>query len=154
MMVAFTGLNEKADEAGFLAVYPNGTGEKRSLTWNGGNCCGYAVENQVDDVGFVRALLDDLEKVVTVDPSRVYATGISNGAIMAYRLASELSDRIAAVAPVAGPMGTATCSPRRPVSVMHFHGTDDQFAPCRRAGGRGASSRPKSTRWTTASGPG
>jgi polyhydroxybutyrate depolymerase len=49
--------------------------------------------------------------------------------MMCYRLASELSDRIAAIAPVAGPMGTATCKPRRPVPVIHFHGTDDQYAP-------------------------
>ena len=109
------------------------------LTWNGGNCCGYAMRaEQVDDVAFTRALLDDLAKVVKVDPKRVYATGMSNGAIMAYRLASELSDRIAAIAPVAGPMGTETCNPKRPVSVIHFHGTDDQFAPFK--GGKGKKS--------------
>ena len=99
------------------------------LTWNGGNCCGYAQWNKVDDVGFTRALLDDLAKVVNVDAKRVFATGISNGGIMCYRLASELSDRIAAIAPVAGTMGTKTCNPKRPVSVMHFHGTDDKFLP-------------------------
>lgn len=129
MMVAFTGLSEKADEAGFLVAYPNGTGEKRSLTWNAGNCCGYAVEHQVDDMAFVRALLDDLEQVARIDQKRVYATGVSNGAMMAYRLASDLSERIAASAPVAGPMGTEQCSPGRPVSVIHFHGTNDEFAP-------------------------
>src|SRR5262249_29715357 len=76
--------------------------------------------------------------VVAVDPRRVYATGMSNGAIMAYRVAAELSDRIAAIAPVSGPMGTEKCSPQRPVPVMHFHGTDDEFAPFK--GGRGAKS--------------
>jgi polyhydroxybutyrate depolymerase len=99
------------------------------LTWNGGNCCGYALWNNVDDVGFTRALLDDLAKVANVDAKRVYATGISNGGIMCYRLAAELSDRIAAIAPVSGTMGTKTCDPKRPVSVMHFHGTDDKFLP-------------------------
>jgi polyhydroxybutyrate depolymerase len=60
-MVRFCGLNEKADEAGFIVVYPSGTGRlERALTWNAGNCCAYAVFNQVDDVGFVRALVDDL----------------------------------------------------------------------------------------------
>lgn len=129
-MVRFCGLNEKADKERFVAVYPNGTGRlERMLTWNGGNCCAYAMLNKVDDVGFTRSLLDDLTKVVNVDARRVYATGISNGGIMAYRLASELSDRIAAIAPVAGTMGTKTCSPKRPVSVLHFHGTDDRFLP-------------------------
>lgn len=128
--VRFTGLNEKSDKEGFIAVYPNGTGRlKRMLTWNGGNCCGSAQLNKVDDVGFIRALLDDLAKVANVDAKRVFATGISNGGILCYRLASELSDRIAAIAPVSGTMGMATCNPKRPVSVMHFHGTDDKFVP-------------------------
>jgi len=138
-MVRFCGLNEKADQEGFVVVYPNGTGRnERILTWNGGNCCAYAMRNAVDDVGFVRALLDDLGKVLAVDRKRVFATGMSNGAIMAYRLASELSDRIAAIAPVAGPMGTARCHPKRPVPVIHFHGTGDQYAPFH--GGQGSKS--------------
>jgi polyhydroxybutyrate depolymerase len=138
-MVKFCGLNETADKAGFITVYPSGTGRtEAALTWNGGNCCAYAMLNKIDDVGFTRALLDDLAKVVKVDAKRVYATGMSNGAIMAYRLASELSDRIAAIAPVAGPMGTDKCDPKRPVPLIHFHGTDDQFAPFK--GGKGEKS--------------
>jgi polyhydroxybutyrate depolymerase len=135
MMAWFSGLNKKADEAGFLAVYPNGTGRNSSFTWNGGNCCGSAMQDKVDDVAFIDALLDDLMRAYPVDARRVYATGMSNGAIMAYRLASELSDRIAAVAPVAGTMGMEGCEPHRPVSVLHFHGTDDEFIPFE--GGRG-----------------
>ena len=138
-MIRFCGLNPKADQEGFIAVYPQGTGRfKRLLTWNGGNCCGYAQSNKVDDVAFVRALLDDLAKVANVDAKRIYATGMSNGAIMCYLLASELSDRIAAIAPVSGPMGTESCNPNRPVPVIHFHGTDDQFAPFN--GGKGSKS--------------
>jgi polyhydroxybutyrate depolymerase len=94
--------------------------------------------NNVDDVGFVRSLLDDVQKVARVDPKRVYATGMSNGSIFCYRLASQLSDRIAAIAPVSGPMGTKTCHPGRPVPVIHFHGTADEFAPFH--GGRGPKS--------------
>jgi len=135
-MVRFSGLSEKADEAGFIAVYPYGTGRlQRMLTFNGGNCCGQAMTNGVDDVEFTRSILDELAAAATIDPKRVFATGMSNGGIMAYRLASELSDRIAAIAPVGGPMGTQDCSPKRPVSVIHFHGTDDDFAPFN--GGRG-----------------
>ncbi len=134
-MIRDNGLNKKADEAGFIAVYPNGTSRYgRLLAWNAGNCCGYAMRHNVDDVGFVRALLDDLAEVAKIDPKRVYATGYSNGAMMAYRLASELSDRIAAIAPVAGPMGTPACKPKRSVPVIHFHGTNDRLAPFR--GGR------------------
>ena len=129
LMAWFSGLNQKADQAGFLAVYPNGTGPRLSYTWNGGNCCGSAVRDDVDDVAFIRAVLDDLATAYHIDPQRVFAAGMSNGAVLAYRLASELSDRIAAVAPVAGPMGTATCGPKRPVPVLHFHGTDDEFVP-------------------------
>ena len=139
-MVRFSGLNEKADEAGFIAVYPNGTGRlSRMLTFNGGNCCGQAAANGVDDVEFTRRLLDDVANACTIDPKRVFATGMSNGGIMAYRLASELSDRIAAIAPVGGPMGTKGCRPGRPVSVIHFHGTDDAFAPFQGGRGRGLS---------------
>jgi polyhydroxybutyrate depolymerase len=87
-MIRFCGLNEKADEAGFTAVYPSGTGRlPRMLTLYGGNCCGYAMRENVDVVAFVRALLDDLSKVAKIDQKRVYATGMSNGAIIAYSLA-------------------------------------------------------------------
>ena len=139
-MVRFCGVNEKADKEGFIVVYPNGTGrfeadahlERRQLLR-------YAMRNNIDDVGFTRALLEDLAKVANVDTQRVFATGISNGGIMCYRLASELSDRIAAIAPVSGTMGTQTCNPKRAVSVMHFHGTGDEFLPFKGGKGKGVS---------------
>jgi len=139
-MVRFSGLNEKADEVGFIAVYPDGTGRlERMHTFNGGNCCGQAATHGVDDVEFIRSLLDDVAEEFTIDPKRVFATGMSNGGIMAYRLASELSDRIAAIASVSGPMGTKTCNPTRPVSVIHFHGSDDELAPFHGGKGKGLS---------------
>jgi polyhydroxybutyrate depolymerase len=140
-MVVFSGLNKKADDAGFIVVYPNGTGrlENRLLSFNGGNCCSYAMTNKIDDVEFTRKLLDDLAKSANIDPKRVFATGMSNGGIMSYLLGSELSDRIAAIAPVGGPMGTETCKPKRPVSVIHFHGTDDEHAPFKGGKGKGVS---------------
>ena len=72
---------------GFLAVYPNGTGRMpdRLLTWNAGTCCAYSVINKIDDVGFTLALLADLDARHPVDRRRVYATGLSNGAMMARR---------------------------------------------------------------------
>jgi len=139
-MVVFSGLNEKADQAGFIVVYPAGSGRlQRMLTFNAGNCCGHAAASDVDDVAFTRALLDDLAEVANCDQRRVFATGMSNGAMMSYRLASELSDRIAAIAPVGGPMGTKECHPHRPVPVMHFHGDADEFAPFKGGQGRGPS---------------
>jgi poly(3-hydroxybutyrate) depolymerase len=103
-----------AERAGFIVVYPNGTGrlDEKLLTWNAGLCCGYAMTEKVDDVGFVRALLDALATRAPVDTARVYATGLSNGAMLSYRLAAQLSDRIAAVAPVA-PDGAARAPGRR-----------------------------------------
>lgn len=134
MMAWLTGLNRKADQAGFVVAYPDGTGRLASYTWNGGT----VAASTADDVGFVRAVLDDLPAVVRVDPRRVFATGLSNGAVMAYRLAAELADRIAAVAPVAGTLGAIDCQPSRPVPVLHVHGTEDEYVPF--AGGRGRKS--------------
>jgi polyhydroxybutyrate depolymerase len=73
----------------FIAVYPNGTGrfEKRLLTWNAGSCCAYAAVNNIDDVGFVRALIAELSLSLPINRRRVYATGLSNGGMMAHRLA-------------------------------------------------------------------
>ena len=138
LMAWFSGLDDKADQAGFLTVYPNGTGRRWSYFWNAGNCCGSAVREGVDDVAFIDAVLDDLAGAYRLDTRRVFATGMSNGAMMAYRLASELSGRIAAIAPVAGTMATEGCRPRRPVPVLHFHGTQDEYVPF--AGGKGSKS--------------
>jgi polyhydroxybutyrate depolymerase len=122
--------NELADEQGFIVVYPNGTGQLDNvLTWNGGNCCGYAVKNQIDDVGFVRALVTELQSQYNIDPKRIYATGFSNGGIMSYRLACEAADIFAAIAPISGTLNYDECKPSEPVSVIHFHGTDDTHLP-------------------------
>lgn len=124
------GLDAVADREGFLAVYPEGTGRwgRRLETWNAGGCCGYAMDHNVDDVGFVVAQLEDLARRTSVDRTRVYATGMSNGAMMAYRLAAEIPERIAAIAPVAGAMVWNGQAPLQPVPVLHFHSVDDPRA--------------------------
>ena len=94
--------------------------------------------DKMDREARLRVLLDDLAGLAEIDVNRVYATGMSNGGMMAYRLASELSDRFAAIASVSGPMTIDTCRPNRPVSILHFHGTADEFAPY--YGGRGPKS--------------
>jgi len=116
-----SGMTPKSDAAGFLLVYPTGVGQ----TWNDGLCCGQAQSENVDDVAFTKDLIDELNAKLCVDNKRIFATGLSNGAFMANRLACELSDRIAAIGPVAGQLLTTSCAPTRPVPLMHFHGTAD-----------------------------
>jgi polyhydroxybutyrate depolymerase len=141
-------MDEKADSAGFIVAYLDGAGEDKEklLTWNAGNCCGYAMEKNVDDVKFVEHMLDDVAKFFRIDEKRIYATGASNGGMMAHRLGCELADKVAAIAPVVGPLGLKACRPSRPISVMHFHGTADQNAPFE--GGVGSHSLSK-TRFTS-----
>jgi polyhydroxybutyrate depolymerase len=119
-----------ADREGFLAVYPDGTGPLRNrlLTWNAGSCCGWARKNEVDDVGFTRALVEDLARRAPIDRARIYATGLSNGAMMTYRLAVEAPDLIAAIAPVAGAMVCLPFKAGRPISILHIHSVDDPRA--------------------------
>jgi len=136
MMVWFSGLNTKSDDAGFVVVYPSGTGTGPFLTWNAGGFTGKMAEGKADDVAFIGKLLDDLGIVVTVDQKRVYATGMSNGGMMCYRLAAESSDRIAAIAPVAGTIAIEESKPKRPVPVIHFHGTKDTLVPFEAAKGK------------------
>jgi polyhydroxybutyrate depolymerase len=127
--VRFCGLSGKADKAGFIAVYPNGTGIGQLLFWNSGMVRFPAGQGQPDDVAFIAKTLDDLETVLNVDRRRVYATGMSNGGMMCYRLAAELSERIAAIGVVGGTLSLDKVAPKRPVPVIHFHGTDDTFVP-------------------------
>ena len=124
-------MSQLADKNGFIAVYPSGTGPDPAAkvpTWNADNCCAYAMNNHVDDIGFLSALIDRLEQNHHVDPKRVYATGISNGAMLSYRLACELSEKIAAIAPVEGAQ-KVDCRPADRVSVLVFHGTADRLVP-------------------------
>lgn len=120
-------MTDKADEAGFIAMHPTGLGVPRS--WNAGACCGLAAATEADDVAFVRALLDKASEELCIDPARVYATGMSNGAFFSHRLGCELSDRIAAIAPVAGTIGIPVCSPTRAVPVIAFNGDADPLVP-------------------------
>ncbi len=130
-------LSVKADNEGFIVVYPEGVrGNLNIRTWNAGGCCGYAMNNNIDDVGFISTLLDSLINKLTIDTNRIYATGMSNGGFMSYRLACELSGRIAAIAPVAASMNVQNCTPTRPVPVIHFHSYLDFNVPY--TGGIGA----------------
>ena len=136
------GMNKKADQEGFIAVYPKGTkGLDQSdrvnlFYWNAGREIELDfIDYSVDYIGFISLMLDSIEWNFAIDPKRIYATGISNGAWMSYALACRLSDRIAAIAPVAGGLVTEDCSPTQPVSIIHFHGKQDPGWPYYGGGG-------------------
>jgi polyhydroxybutyrate depolymerase len=135
---AMTGFTQKALEEGFIVVYPDGTGRRRDalLTWNAGHCCGYAMQNRIDDVGFINALID--RHALGVDRNRIYVTGMSNGAMMAHRVGIELSNRIAAIAPVVGAVFGDEPHPIQPVSAIMINGLLDESVPHQggRTGGR------------------
>jgi polyhydroxybutyrate depolymerase len=138
-----SGMNAKSNSSGFIVVYPDGYGNTQ--TWNGGGCCGEARFYNIDDVQFTRQILDEMQAEFCIDTDRIFACGHSNGGIMSYRLACELSDRIAAVGSVGGGIGDVnpsngivyyTCAPSRAVPIMHIHGMQDLCYPF--AGGYGA----------------
>lgn len=123
-----SGMDDEADTGRFIVAYPNGTGRlgRALLTWNTWACCGPALDDQVDDVRFVRAMVESISREYRIDPRRIYATGMSNGAMMTYRVGCELSDIFAAIAPVAGALDTDDCDPRHAVSAIIFHGVADK----------------------------
>ncbi|MGE3544947.1 MAG: PHB depolymerase family esterase [Kofleriaceae bacterium] len=114
----------KSDAEGFIAVHPEAMTSPTS--WNGGpGCCDPAYSDDVDDIGFIRALISELDTRLCIDPNRVFAAGFSNGGYLAHRIGCELSDRVAAIGSVAGLLGVTTCAPTRPVPVFDVHGTQD-----------------------------
>lgn len=144
-MLSKTDINAKSDEEGFIALYPNGICRLLPLrTWNVGFCCGLALKRNVDDVGFIKTLIERMLISYNINESKIFVTGHSNGGILAYRLGSELSDMIAAIAPVAASIGGyetedsdlwIISQPEHPISVLAIHGRLDENVPY--DGGRG-----------------
>ena len=133
-----TGMHRIAEQEGFIVAYPAGTPGRSGLTWSPG----VNRQRDVDDVGFVHALVAELCRRYPIDPDRIYAAGLSIGGTLVYELACALSDELAAVAVVAGVMTSLDCDPKRSVPLIHIHGTSDQRVPLH--GGR-ADSRPRTT---------
>ncbi|PJZ84235.1 alpha/beta hydrolase family esterase [Leptospira harrisiae] len=118
----------KSEENGHIVVFPNGYSKYKSgkiATWNAGNCCAEARDKKIDDVGFIKEILNHTTKQLHIDKSKVYSTGMSNGAMMTYRLACEMTDKLSAIATVAGTDNTISCNPSKPISVLHIHAKDD-----------------------------
>jgi polyhydroxybutyrate depolymerase len=123
--------DQAAQRGGFLVVYPDGN----NRAWNGGTCCGAPQRENIDDVAFLSELVRTLVRSDHADPRRVFITGISNGAFMAYRMACEATISIAAIGPVAGTL-VAPCPHPKPMSVLAIHGLADRNVPF--AGGNGS----------------
>jgi polyhydroxybutyrate depolymerase len=121
----FSKMDAVSDAEGFIAVYPNGTGE----SWNAGECCPPASNSDVDDVAFVQTMIADITASYCVDQKQIFATGMSNGGFFSHRLGCEVAEQFAAIAPVAGGVVLLDCQPSRPIPVMHFHGTADDTVP-------------------------
>lgn len=130
--IRMSGFNQIVARQGAIAVYPEGTSGRLGLpllTWNAGHCCAAAMENEVDDVGFIEAVIDTLVASGRADASRIYVTGMSNGAMMAHRLGRELSAKIAAIAPVVGAVFGDEAPPQAPVPAFVIVGADDTVVP-------------------------
>jgi polyhydroxybutyrate depolymerase len=138
----YTEFSEKADEKGFIVVYPNAKiwfqyllqGERPYHSYNCGFYPFFQNKLFIDDIGFIRDLIDKMEQEYTINSSRIFVTGFSCGGLMSYSIGSHLSDKVAAIAPVAGTIGGRASEdepfsyipdPENPVSVIAFHGTND-----------------------------
>jgi polyhydroxybutyrate depolymerase len=122
------GVISASEKHGFIAVIPNGYSANRRghfATWNAGACCGDARDRNIDDVGFIAAVIARLKRQAVIDDARVYAMGMSNGGLMAYRLACERPDLIRGIMAVAGTDNTRTCHPSRTTPVLHVHALND-----------------------------
>jgi polyhydroxybutyrate depolymerase len=127
------GLTEKADQENYVIVYPDGvssTGIFGIRSWNAGACCDYAMYEQVNDIGFIRQLIEKLAEDFHIDRKRVYVIGMSNGGMMAYRVACELSHKVAAIGVVSATMiMDRPCTPERSVPIVHIHSGLDNKVP-------------------------
>ena len=132
-MSSFTNIEDSLDayDLDAVVVYPSGTGAEQGLpqSWNAGTCCPFATFDLVDDVAFFDELIASLIAQYEIDTTRVWVVGHSNGGMMAYRLACELSTRITAIGVAAGALVIDTCAPARPVSALHVHGELDTVVP-------------------------
>jgi len=123
-------MNAVADREIFAVAYPSGFPDKFGLPgWN----AGFGWDTDVDDVEFARRLIGDAKTKININPNKIYATGHSNGGMLAQRLGCALSDQIAAIGCVGGSLTLGGdfqgCAPRRPVPLIEFHGTMDRFHP-------------------------
>lgn len=134
-----SGMDASSDRHGYLVAYPDGTRIATTLTpdpvakdaqygFNAGYCCGLPVDRKIDDVGFLESVIANVAARTPVDLHRVYVTGMSNGGMMAYAMAAEASDHVAAIASVSGQVELPAIHPGRAVPTLEFHSVDDPIA--------------------------
>jgi polyhydroxybutyrate depolymerase len=131
-MESIVGLQPVAEERGFLYVHPEGTRDAAGDPfWNATDGCCNAYDAPVDDSAYLEAVIEKVKAAYTVDPGRIYIVGVSNGGFMAYRMACDHADTIAAIVSVSGAtfLDQSRCRPSQPVSVLQVHGTADQIVP-------------------------
>lgn len=124
-----TWFSQKADKENFIVAYPYGTNKlfsEKLLTWNAGNCCGHALDKNVDDIEYIKQLILSIKNQYSIDANKVFVTGMSNGGMMSYRIGCELSEYVTGIAPVSGAMNVTTCKPQKSISVIIIHGKNDQ----------------------------
>jgi polyhydroxybutyrate depolymerase len=143
-----SGMTPVAEARDYIVVYAEGL----FTSWNAGACCGSSGTLGVDDVGFVAAMLAEIESTYCVDSSRIFASGFSNGGMLSHRLACEMSDTFAAIGAVSGTIAVADCTPSRPIPVSNFHGTADLIVPYNGGFSGGASVPDTINGWITRNG--
>lgn len=130
---ATTNMDSVSEANRIVVVYPNaiaGAGGLFPTDWNaGGDCCGEAGREGIDDLGFMRAMIADISAKLPIDPRRIHVAGFSDGGRMAYYMACQMSDRIAAIGVVSGSLSDDTCEPAHSVALIAVHGTDDPIVP-------------------------
>ncbi|WP_153117488.1 extracellular catalytic domain type 1 short-chain-length polyhydroxyalkanoate depolymerase [Rhodocyclus tenuis] len=144
----YYGLISKSEAEGFVVVFPGGFSPRSSgkfATWNAGNCCAAARDQNADDVGFIRKVVDQVSSQLSINRKQIYATGMSNGGMMAYRLACEMADTFSAIAAVAGTDNTTSCTPKAPISILHIHARNDDHVQFNGGAGEKSVSRSKVT---------
>lgn len=127
-----TGMDSLSEAGRYLVAYPNGVqggGGLYPSDWNAGACCGAAGRENIDDVGFISAMIAEIGANLALDKRRVYVAGFSDGGRMAHHLGCQLSSTIAAIAVVSGSLKDESCTPAKPVALFAVHGTSDDEVP-------------------------
>ncbi len=128
-----TNMDSVADANRIVVVYPNGVAGAGGLfptDWNaGGDCCGEAGREGIDDIGFMRAMIAEISAKLPIDVKRIHVAGFSDGGRMAYYMACQMAGQLAAIGVVSGSLSDDSCAPGRAVALIAVHGTDDPIVP-------------------------
>ena len=130
-MEKMTGLTPVALKNGMAVVYPDGSGSlfSRGFTWNSDTCCGFASSNKIDDIAYLEGLIDELSRTYPINPKAIFVTGISNGAMLAQKLAAEGKGKIKAFASVAGSLNKVPAKTPSLCAALLIHGDADMNVP-------------------------